>query len=273
MFPFTALPCGTNTIESGGGFSSGRLSHEARERILAVRANPLFLCDWERAVFIHYEVEPDVLQREVPFELDLREGRAYLSLVAFTMRDMRPRRGGWPAAMLFKPIATHEFLNVRAYVKRDGEAGIYFLAEWLPNRISQLLGPTIFGLPYRQGLLKYQHEHEKGFLRGSVTGRDSRKLEYSAEIDPATQFRPCEAGSREEFLMERYTAFTAKGSRRRKFRIWHPPWPQAAIEVEIKDDILLRNSWKWFADAPLVGANYSPGFRDVWMGRPQKLHG
>ncbi len=251
--------------------ASRRLSDEGRRRILAVRGNPLFLCDWERAVFVHYEVDPEVLQREVPFELDLREGRAYLSLVGFTMRDMRPRSGGWPAAMLFKPIATHEFLNVRAYVKHEGEPGIYFLAEWLPNRISRLLGPTIFGLPYRLGTLDYRHEHEKGFLRGRVTGSDKSQLEYVAEVDPATQFRPCDEGSRDEFLMERYTAFTARGSRRRKFRIWHPPWPQAPIEIEIKNDELLRKSWHWFSDARFVGANYSPGFEDIWMGRPQRL--
>ncbi len=51
---------------------------------------------------------------------------AYVSLVAFTMRGLRPRLGG---AALLKPIATHEFLNVRTYVKHRGERGIYFLAD------------------------------------------------------------------------------------------------------------------------------------------------
>jgi uncharacterized protein YqjF (DUF2071 family) len=249
--------------------ASSRLSDAARERILSVRGNPLFLCDWLRAVFIHYEVAPEVMQREVPFALDLHDGRAFLSLVAFTMRDMRPRWGGRLGAMLLKPIATHEFLNVRAYVKHQGETGIYFLAEWLPNQISLLLGPTIFGLPYRHGSLKYRHEHEQGVLRGKVTDENSLRLQYVAEMDPCTRFRPCEAGSREEFLMERYTAFTARGVRRQKFRIWHPPWPQTSIDLKIKDDGLLRHAWPWFRDARMIGANYSPGFQDVWMGRPQ----
>ena len=26
----------------------------------------------------------------------------------------------------------------------------------------------------------------------------------------------------------------------------------------------------WFADAKLIGANYSPGAHDVWMGRPHR---
>lgn len=251
---------------------TGQLSEAARRRILGVRGNPLFVCDWLRAVFIHYEVDGATLQREAPFELDLHEGRAYLSLVAFTMRNMRPRFGGRIAASLFRPIATHGFLNVRAYVKYDGETGIYFLAEWLPNRLSLLLGPPIFGLPYRHGIVDYHHEHENGKLSGTVTvPNDSLRLEYSAPIDSHAAFAPCAAGSREEFLMERYTAFTAKGPGRRKFRIWHPPWPQASVEMEIRSDDLLIQTWPWFKDARLVGANYSPGFRDVWMGRPQRL--
>jgi uncharacterized protein YqjF (DUF2071 family) len=241
--------------------------------MLGVAGEPLFLCDWLRAVFIHYEVQPDTLQREVPFPLDLHEGRAYLSLVAFTMRDMRPRFGGRLTAALLRPVATHGFLNARAYVKHRGEPGIYFLAEWLPNRLSLLLGPPLFGLPYRHGIVEYQHEHERGILQGTVAARNnSLRLEYSAEIGAHESFYPCEAGSRDEFLMERYTAFTANGSRKRKFRIWHPPWPQRPIAIEILDNSLLLQSWPWFKDARMVGANYSPGFRDVWMGRPQRLH-
>ena len=275
MFPSMPRRYGANTIAPDDGFQaateSGRLSREARGRILNAWGNPLFLCDWQHAVFIHYEVDPGALQREVPFELDLHEGRTYLSLVAFTMRGMRPRRGGRLAAMFLKPIATHGFLNVRAYVKHGGEAGIYFLAEWLPNHLSLLLGPGVFGLPYREGSLEYRHEHEQGRLSGSVTAKNSLRLEYSARINPEESFRPCGEGSLDEFLLERYTAFTARGSQRRKFRIWHPPWPQTGINIEIKDDGLLRQTWPWFQNSRLAGGNYSPGLRDVWMGRPQKL--
>jgi uncharacterized protein YqjF (DUF2071 family) len=72
---------------------------------------------------IHYEVDPIALGQIVPFEVDVFEGRAFVSLVAFTMRGMRPRRGGWLGKWLMKPIATLEFLNVRTYVRHNGEAG------------------------------------------------------------------------------------------------------------------------------------------------------
>ncbi len=251
---------------------TGSLSQAARRRMLDVKGEPLFLADWLRAVFMHFEVDAEVLQCEVPFPLDLREGRAYISLVAFTMRDMRPRIGGRLAALPFKPIATHGFLNVRTYVKHRAEPGIYFLAEWLSNPLSLRLGPLIFGLPYRFGRLQYLHEHENGKLYGLVTSRnESARLEYASQIDPAAAFRPCDAGSREEFLMERYTAFTAHKSARRFFRIWHPPWPQTPVGIELPDLSLLTDVWPWFESARFIGANYSPGIPDVWMGRPHRI--
>ncbi|MDB6023294.1 MAG: hypothetical protein JWQ04_3151 [Pedosphaera sp.] len=251
---------------------SGNQSTAAKHRMLSKRGEPMFYADWLRAVFIHYEVDAERLQRAVPFDLDLDQGRAYLSLVAFTMRNMRPRIGGKFSALLFRPIATHDFLNVRTYVRHRGEPGIYFLAEWLSNPLSVRLGPATFGLPYRFARTEYQHEHEIGSLRGSVTAaNDAVKLEYRAAIDSQTTFGPCAANSREEFLLERYTAFTARKLWRGFFRIWHPPWPQTGIEVKVSDTSLLTEAWPWFKDAAYIGANYSPGINEVWMGRPHGM--
>src|SRR3954462_15313763 len=80
----------------------------ARARLLSVPGEPLFIADWNRVLMIHYEVDPVRLQTEVPFELDLSEGRAFVTLVAFTLRDLRLRFGGWLSSWLTKPIATHE---------------------------------------------------------------------------------------------------------------------------------------------------------------------
>src|SRR5438270_12656671 len=105
------------------------------------------------------------------------------------MRGMRPRIGGKLAALLFKPIATHEFLNVRAYVRHRGESGIYFLAEWLSNPLSVHLGPALFGLPYRFSEIEYQHRHQAGSLRALVTApNDASRLAYHATIDSSATF-------------------------------------------------------------------------------------
>jgi len=256
-------------MNSLGTTAGGRLSEEGRRRILSVHGEPLFLAGWERALFMHFEVDPETLQCVVPFELDLWNGKAFISLVAFTMRDMRPRFGGAPMRWLFKPIATHSFLNVRAYVRHRGEAGICFLAEWLSSWLSVQLGPRLYGLPYRFAKIDYRHIHESHELSGTVTSpRSHKQFSYTAKLS-SDVFAPGGAGSLDEFLLERYSSFNRRGQSKLFFRIWHPPWPQTAAEVMIRDDSLLIDSWPWFAGARFAVANYSPGFADVWMGRAQ----
>jgi uncharacterized protein YqjF (DUF2071 family) len=188
------------------------------------------------------------------------------------MRDMRFRFGGKALSWLLKPVATHEFLNVRTYVRHGNERGIYFLTEWLSNRLSVRLGPLLYGLPYRSAEINYQHAHEQGWLCGRVETQQGRdNFAYEARQAANTIFAPCRNDSLDEFLVERYTAWTSHGLTQRFFRIWHPPWPQAPVKVSIAEDLLLKKTWPWFAGARLVGANYSPGFDEVWMGRAHRV--
>jgi uncharacterized protein YqjF (DUF2071 family) len=244
-------------------------SDAARRRMLAVRGEPMFYARWDRAVFIHYEADPATLQAQVPFQLDLRGGHAFVSLVAFTLSRMRPRIGGRIGEWLFKPIATHEFLNVRTYVHHRGEPGIYFLAEWLSNPFSVRLGPRTFGLPYRFGRLNYDHASIDGALRGKVEAYGGR-LAYAGEVY-GPDLAASEPESLTEFVLERYTAFTQQRNRARFFRVWHIPWEQAPADIEVSADTLLAGTGAWWKTAEYIGANYSPG-AEVWMGRPHRIN-
>src|SRR3982751_4891898 len=115
----------------------------------------LFVADWVDAMFVHFAIDQSKLQPMVPLPLDCLDGQAYVSLVAFTQRNLRPRVGGALAAWLATPLASHEFLNVRTYVRLGRTRGIFFLAEWIPNRLAVLIGPRTYGLPYRLGRLRY----------------------------------------------------------------------------------------------------------------------
>ena len=244
------------------------LSDAARPRMLAVRGEPMFFARWDRAVFIHYAADPALLQPQIPFELDLHDGSAFVSLVAFTLSRMRPRLGGKLGEWLLKPIATHEFLNVRTYVRHGSEPGIYFLAEWLNNHASVHLGPRSFGLPYRFGQAEYDHARNGCSLRGTVAARGGR-LAYEGFVI-GNNFEPCDAGSLTEFVLERYTAFTQHRKRARFFRGWQSPWPQAPAEIELRTDGLIATTGAWWQSAQFVGAHYSPG-AEVWMGRPHRI--
>src|SRR5262249_36761392 len=123
----------------------------------------------------------------------------------------------------------------------------------------------------RFGELNYEHHHEARTLRGTVreATRDPA-LSYEADLIEQT-FAPCPAGSLDEFLLERYTAFTSHMTSRRFFRIWHEPWKQQTIYIPANARGLLEPVWPGLPDANRAGANYPPGARDVWRGRPHRV--
>lgn len=241
------------------------------------REAPLMHSDWDRTLMVHYEVDPAELQPQIPFPLDLYHGKAYVSLVMFTLRRLRPHALPEVFHPLLRPVSEHGFLNVRTYVRLGQRTGIFFLAEWLPNRLALVLGPPLYGLPYRFGKLHYQHDHEHGQLRGHVHPHDEPAeltYRYAGRPFSDTDFVPAERNTLDEFLLERYTAFTQRGRTRRRFDIWHNPWPMHRLDgdVDLIDDRLTFRTGPWRDSAEVIAAHYSPGVQNVWMGRPHRLH-
>lgn len=188
------------TAQAAAGQS--RACIRAARRFKRRERGPLFLSEWERALFVHFRVPPGRLQTQVPFELDLLDGWAHVSLVAFEMRDLRLSFAGKLGRLLTVPGATHGLLNVRTYVTYRGEPGIHFMMEWIPNRLSILIGPRTYGLPYRFGRLEYDHDHEIGTVRGTVTPGGARgRLQYRATLPPSARYAVAEAGSMGDFLL------------------------------------------------------------------------
>ena len=266
------------TIPSSNA-SPFRVPHSVagRERLLSLPREPLFLAGWRDVVMLHFAVDADALQLEVPFVVERFEGQAFVSLVTFTLTDFRPRPGGRLAKLAFAPMATHRYLNVRTYVRHGDETGIFFLAEWLSSRLATLFGPALFGLPFRFGRLDYAHGNPGEGLRGEVASREGT-LRYRSAADARCDdgsegagAQQAVAGSLDEFLLERYTAFTARCGQRGFFRVWHPPWQARRVELQVEERSLLEGAWPWFKSAELVAAHHSRGFVEVWMGWPHGL--
>lgn len=233
---------------------------------------PALLADWEDATFVHYALPPEELQPHVPFELDLFEGSAFISLVAFTQRQLRPRLGGRIAAALSAPLAGHPFLNVRTYVRHGGEPGIYFLCEWIPNRLAAWLGPPLYGLPYRIGSLKYRYDRMAGDCHHEVRARGAT-LAFDAA--PVSQALPAPAlpGTLDAFLLERYVAFTRCRGNDACFRVQHAPWLQRRVHVQMRETSLLALTGVGWAYPHPVCGHYSEGARNVGLGPPVRLGG
>ena len=249
----------------------------ARQRFDRRESGPLFLADWMDVLFIHYEVDRARLQSSVPFKLDSPDGRARVSLVAFSMRRLRPAVGGALTAIPFRIVGETRFLNVRTYVRHDNEPGIFFMKEFMSSRLSAPLRPLTYGLPYHLARLDYDCRAGEFAFNGRIRRKEGheRRLRFTARINKtadALDYRGDDERRKvTEFLTEQYTAYTCRRGRHRLFRIWHDPWSLRPAEVSLEDHDLLETTGDWLEDARFIGAQYSPGARNVWMGPPHAV--
>lgn len=245
---------------------------EARERCYSFENAPLFHADWTELVFHHFKVDAVELQKIVPFELDLYEGNAYVSLVGFHSSNMWLDKLGRWTGILNAPFATHDFLNVRTYVKHKGEAGIYFMTEIVNRAVSVPLGRLTFGLPFHFGKINYLHSMGAA-IKGSVSAaKNGAGLVYESEGAVKEDLRICEPDSLNEFLCEKYTAYTSLNGKDRVFRIIHEPWMLAPIDVIWTDLSLLTESFPFIELEGYVGSAITPGVKNVFLSKPRRIN-
>lgn len=175
---------------------------------------------WQDLIMANYEVDPAILRSRVPAgtELDLFDGRCFVSLVGFMFLDTR---------VLGIPIPFHvnfEEVNLRFYVKRviPGETrrGVCFVKEIVPRHAIALVARMFYGEPYDC----YQMSHERtdttvaySWSRGDSTNRFA--------VDIGENLGVPDAESHGEFIIEHYWGYTARGGARvDEYKVEHPKW-------------------------------------------------
>ena len=176
--------------------------------------------EWNDAIFLHWQVDAAALRQLVPepLELDYHDGKAWVSVVAFTMEKIRPR-----LLPPFPPISNFHEINVRTYVHHRGKAGVYFLSIEGGKRLSCLLARGLSGLPYRYSDM----QRKPGVYRsGNFEKGDSLEIQYS--IGEKTSSKT----DLDRWLTERYALFQEQGDTLDEFEIHHIEWPIHAIDMQ-----------------------------------------
>ena len=205
---------------------------DARHRLEAVHGDPFLFADWERVLFLHIVIPPNVIRPHIPppFELELHNGHACMSVVAVTMRHFRPCRFD-PLALPFRCLGEQRFLNLRTYVRCNGEPGAFFLHGWLSQPLGLPLPSNMLGLPYTFANSTYDHCPQNGLIRGCVKTA-KHEFAYHGSV-PEGPRQPAEPGSVAEFVMERYSGIFFRKGKGYVFRAWHPVWLQQSVDATI----------------------------------------
>lgn len=178
-----------------------------------------------------YEVEPALLAPRVPpgTELDLNEGRCFVSLVGFMFLDTR---------VLGFPVPFHvnfEEVNLRFYIKREtgGEVrrAVCFIKEIVPRLAIATVARVFYGEPYEC----WQMSH----------GRSSSEVSYSWSNSTCSNvFRVVigeslgvpEPDSHGEFIIEHYWGYTSRGNGRvDEYKVEHPKWELYGLKNVVID--------------------------------------
>jgi len=192
---------------------------------------------WRELLFLHWPVEAAQVQASLPpgLTVDCYEGQAWLGLVPFRMRAIRPR---------FLPVVPHlsYFLetNVRTYV-RDGQGrpGVWFYSLDANRRIAVWAARRFFSLPYFAARMHCEISAE-----GWVDYRTARHAtEQASRFRYRGQgaIRQAEEGSLEHFLVERYRLFVWKAQQQVLLtgEVEHQPYPVQDAERSDFDPALL----------------------------------
>lgn len=179
--------------------------------------------EWNNGIFLHWQVEHNELRKLVPddFDIDLFEGKPWVSLVAFTMEKIRPKN--LPA---FPPISNFHEINIRTYVKLNNKAGVYFLSIEGGKKLSCKIATELSELPYKfSNIKRTENTYE------SYSSELNNKLYLNFSLGKSITKK----STIDKWLTERYTLFQDSDKSINEFEIHHLKWPISEIRFDTID--------------------------------------
>ncbi len=207
--------------------------------------------EWKNLILINYEVPKELLEPYVPIgtEIDLWEGKAFVSLVAFMFDKISVF--GIPA------IGNRSFpeVNLRMYIKRsvDGEdrRAVAFIKEIVPKPLVTKIANIFFKEHYetcKMNNLLFKPLEGNTEIEYKVFKGSENKV--SAEV--GDELAPLIEESFEEFIAEHYWGYSNISSNKTvEYEVQHPRWSIfKESRVDFKGDFsdLYGEKWSFLND-------------------------
>ena len=154
--------------------------------------------EWRDLTFMHWKVDPKRLQQHLPdgLEIDFFDGEAYVGVIPFMMKNVHPK-----GLVPLPGISTFAEFNVRTYVVKDGQHGVFFLTLDAKSLVTCLYANRAYGLAYRYAKAGVKRH---GDALTWTSRRSSDGAELIGSSMPNGPPQSATAGSLEHFLFERY---------------------------------------------------------------------
>jgi hypothetical protein len=201
---------------------------------------PFLTARWTDLVLVTYAVPPEALAVHLPpgYEPDLRDGSAFVSLVAFDFKKVRVRGIPWPA---FSEI------NLRYYVHHQGRRGVAFVREFVPSRMVSFVARTLYNEPYVRAPMSssVKDEDERRTIEHQlVWAGTTYRLRATARLAPLLP----DENSVEHFFKEHELGYgRTRGGELVTYRVEHPRW-------QVLPDPQVKLEWNF---AQIYGAEWS----------------
>lgn len=181
--------------------------------------------EWRKLIMANYAVDPELLKPYLPAhtELDLFNGKCYVSLVGFMFRNTRLKGVRVPLHINFEEV------NLRFYVHHTGKdslrkRGVVFIREIVPRAALSFVANTFYGEKYETLPMHHKwHKAADAIIVGYRWKKAGVWQKLQVTADPAAV--PILAGSEEEFITEHYWGYTRlRNGRTSEYEVVHPRW-------------------------------------------------
>jgi uncharacterized protein YqjF (DUF2071 family) len=217
---------------------------------------------WAKLLFLHWPLPSEQIRPLIPagLELDTFEGRAWITVVPFTMWGIRP---------VFLPAlpslsASHE-LNVRTYVHLDGVPGVWFLSLDASNPFLVRGARWTYSLPYFRARMRLAETGRTIDYHSRRKDPSTPVAEFEASWTLGKPLLPTKPDSLEFFLVDRYWLYAENGGQLYRARIHHPPWPlHQGTLLHLKSTMIETHGLPTPQGPPLLQAQGEPLRVEVW---------
>jgi hypothetical protein len=186
--------------------------------------------EWRKLAVANYVIDPSVVAKYVPpgTELDLWEGKCYISLIGFMFVETKLLGIKIPFHVNFEEV------NLRFYVKRfennAWKRGVVFIKEIVPKPALTIIANTLYKEHYET--MPMRHKWEENEVNRVVEYEwKKNSLWQSFKVVAALNTSEIVENSETEFITEHYWGYAkVSNAVTNEYEVTHPKWQQYAIE-------------------------------------------